>query len=77
MIPLVIMSSTIGSIKESSFLSLPDNPCTFCVYIIPALGQVSLGLLSLLESSGRRVCPELIVPFFLVLIVVRMSGLAG
>ena len=58
---LSTIRSMIGSTKESNFLSFPDKTFRFCVYMIPCLGQVSLGPDLLFLNNNRLVGPVLIV----------------
>ena len=73
---LVIISSTKGSAKDSNIVSFSVSPCTFCVYMVPCVEQVSLVLFSLFGNSERQDGPILIVLVFVVSLNGRM-GVSG
>ena len=58
---LSAIRSIIGYTKYSNLLSFPDKPCTFFVYMIPCLGQVSSGPGLLFLNNNRLIGPVLIV----------------
>ena len=70
---LVIIRSTNGSTKDSNLLSFQVSPCTFFVYMVPCVGQVSLGLFSLFGNSERQDGPITVVLVFVVSFNGRMD----
>ena len=70
---LLIIRSTKLSTKKSNILSFLVSSYTFCVYMIPCVGQVSLKPFSLFGNSERPVGPTFIVLVIMVSFDGRMS----